>query len=107
MTLARLLEECSSRNVELRPDGDKLRVKAAVGVVTGELRNELVRHKPAILRMLLWDPLVPRGWIASAWAGRLEYLSRVCMHADRGQELKQWAATVREAHGLEGEEEVG
>ncbi len=101
MTLGILLKECSARSIELRPDGDKLRVKAPVGVVTGELRNELVRHKPAILKMLRWDPLVPRGWIASAWAGRLEYMSRNCMHADRGQELGQWAATVREVHGLD------
>ena len=100
MTLGILLKECSARSIELRPDGDKLRVKASVGVVTDELRNELVRHKPAILRMLRWDPLVPRGWLPSAWHGRLIHMAEICMHLARAEELRAWADAVAAIHGL-------
>ena len=103
MTLTALLKECSSRNIELRPDGDKLRVKAPVGAVSGKLRNELVRHKPGILNMLRWNPLVPEGWTASSWHGRLAYLAEICMHADRAKELTLWADAVAAVHGLDRE----
>ena len=100
MTLATLLKECSARRIELRPDGDKLRVKAPAGVVTGDLRNELVRHKPAILRLLRWNPLVPDGWTASAWHGRLTHMAKICIHHDKAVELQAWAQVVGCVHGL-------
>ena len=54
MTVATLLRDLSALGVELRSEGGMLHVGAPVGVVTPELRHELPRHKPTVLRALRW-----------------------------------------------------
>ncbi len=101
MTVDVLLRELSARGVELWPRGSKLKVKAPPGAVTPELRRALVELKPAVLRVLRWDPLIPDGWTPEAWRGRLLHMARICMRASRAEELDEWAAAVADRHGLD------
>ena len=103
MTTTQLLEERSSRGITLEPQGDQIRVTSPPGSLTPTLRQELVDRKPDVLRILLRDPLVPAGWTPEAWHGRLLHLARICMHADRAEELQEWAAAVALRYGLAGE----
>ncbi|WP_437228003.1 hypothetical protein SH661x_000666 [Planctomicrobium sp. SH661] len=71
MTLSMLFEACGRSGIELRPDGVGVRVKAPQGIVTPDLREELIRHKPTILA------LIPPGWpvdvpLPSWWAELVE-----------------------------------
>jgi TubC N-terminal docking domain len=52
MTAHALLSELRGLGVSLAPDGERLFVEAPVGVVTGELRAELVENKRALLELL-------------------------------------------------------
>ena len=104
MTIARLLEQLSSRGITLEPAGVQLRVVSPPGALTPTLRRELVGRKPELLVILKnrdrWNPLIPAGWTAAAWHGRLLHMAKICMHADRAEELRAWAAVV----ALEGTE---
>ena len=53
MSIARdLLAELKSLGVEVTPNGDKLKVKAPVGIITPTLRDRLTEAKPELLRLL-------------------------------------------------------
>ena len=104
---ATILADLQRRGVVVKTNGDRLRLDAPVGVLTPDVVDRVKHHKSQVLAILRsepnrtqWDPLVPAGWTAEAWHGRLVYLAKICMHADRSRELEQWAATVREVHGL-------
>jgi hypothetical protein len=52
MTAAALLAELQRRGASLTANGDKLRVEAPVGTLTPDIREALVRFKPALLAIL-------------------------------------------------------
>lgn len=47
-----LLQELQEVGCELRPEGDRLRVRAPAGVLTDELRSLIREHKAALLGLL-------------------------------------------------------
>ncbi len=106
MTAVQLIQKVRRQGIELKAAGNRIRYRPP-DALTENLRAELRARKEDVLKVLRsevgaarWNPLVPEGWTASAWHGRLIYMARICMHADRGEELKQWADAVRQAHGL-------
>ena len=101
MTATELLAELSTLGVEVRRRGDKLQVKGPRGAVTHDLLDTLSRLKPAVLRILRWDPLVPAGWTPEAWHGRLSYMAKICDYPDRAEELRDRAAAVADRYGLD------
>ena len=52
MSVAALLAELRSRDLQLWADGDQLRCSAPAGVLTPQLRDQLQRHKGVILEFL-------------------------------------------------------
>lgn len=52
MSVAALLAELRSRDMQLWADGDQLRCNAPAGVLTPQLRDQLQRHKGVILEFL-------------------------------------------------------
>ena len=52
MTAHELLMTCRQAGIVLAADGDCIDVDAPAGVLTPDLRNELTRHKPALLELL-------------------------------------------------------
>lgn len=52
MTPAALLARLRALGVDLRADGDALRYRAPAGVLTPELRQELIEHKEELLELL-------------------------------------------------------
>jgi len=50
-----LLEKLRQCDVRLEADGGLLRVDAPPGAVTEELRDELNKHKPKLLKLLEWE----------------------------------------------------
>jgi len=69
MSAARnLLAELQTKGVEITPSGDRLRIKAPVGIITPELRDRLAAAKPDLLQLLtdeLPAPRYPHVWIAT------------------------------------------
>lgn len=55
MTAKTLLEDLRSRDVVLRADGDNLRIDAPSGVLTDQLRDALMEHKPRLIKLLTWE----------------------------------------------------
>lgn len=49
MTARKLLEEAECLGIRIWREGDLIRAKAPVGVLTSEIRDEIVRHKPELL----------------------------------------------------------
>jgi len=47
-----LLALCVAKGIELSANEDKLRVEAAPGIITEEIKAALLLHKPELLRML-------------------------------------------------------
>jgi len=73
MTPEAIVEALKMRDVHVEVVGDKLRCRAAVGVLTPELRQALAEHKAALLRLLTvpasddhHDRLEPRCAICGA-----------------------------------------
>jgi hypothetical protein len=52
MTLTELLDTTTAAGIRLEAQGDRLHVEAPAGIVTANLRDELARHKPALLTLL-------------------------------------------------------
>jgi hypothetical protein len=52
MSPAVLLQKLREIGCELRPEGDRLRVRAPAGVLTDELRSLIREHKAELLRLL-------------------------------------------------------
>lgn len=52
MTAAEILVECRRRGIELRPDGDRVRVRAPAGALDDNLRAGLREHRAELVRML-------------------------------------------------------
>jgi hypothetical protein len=52
MTAHKFLMTCQEAGIMLAADGDCIEVDAPAGVLTPELRDELARHKPALLVLL-------------------------------------------------------
>lgn len=50
--VADILATCRRAGIRLQPRGDRLHVDAPPGVLTAELRDVLIRHKPALLAAL-------------------------------------------------------
>ncbi|UCE58280.1 MAG: hypothetical protein JSU63_12650 [Phycisphaerales bacterium] len=107
MKVTEPLGELSIRGISLEARDRHIRYSAPRGTLTPELRRELSRHKPELLSVLRdrrasgrWNPLVPRGWTPEAWHGRLQHMARICMHADRAEELRAWAAAVSDRYSL-------
>lgn len=61
MTAEAILERLRSLGARLSVAGDKLRVEAPTGVLTPELRRELIEHKAELLRLLrpFTPPVLP------------------------------------------------
>ena len=53
MTLAELIDSCSGLNIKLSVDGEQLKIRAAAGVVSAELRAALMEHKAALVARLV------------------------------------------------------
>jgi len=105
MTVTSLLKELSARGVRLQRDDGHIHVRAPRGVVTRELHQALVQHKPELLDILKakstrWDPLIPRGWTPTAWHGRLTYLAARSEtdHPEGAEKLRAWATAVAKEH---------
>ena len=79
---AALLAHLTARGVTLAAEGDRLRVRAPVGVLTPEFRAEIAAHKPALLALLRGQggpnradaeaPPAPPSWPDSVPAGSAE-----------------------------------
>ncbi len=52
MNARQLLAELEQAGVILAPRGDRLHVDAPKGVVSDEIRHQMVRHKPELLRLV-------------------------------------------------------
>nr|DAB41917.1 TPA_exp: ArzO - NRPS (Cy, A, Ox, PCP) [Fischerella sp. PCC 9339] len=52
MNLNELLTELSQQNMELRAEGDQVRVRAAKGTLTPEIRDSIAEHKTQLLDLL-------------------------------------------------------
>lgn len=90
MKVAQLLAELSEQGVQLRADGDHLRIRAPKGVMTTEMRDLLVKHKAELVLLLRQHttsinatelPLVPvsreRDLLLSFAQQRMWFLSRL------------------------------
>ncbi|MDP8974353.1 MAG: hypothetical protein M3N45_14590 [Actinomycetota bacterium] len=55
MSTQALLDDLRSRGISLESDGQMLHVDAPVDVFVEELRTELARHKPKLLKLLEWE----------------------------------------------------
>jgi len=73
MTAAALLAELRNRGASVAVVGNRLRVEAPVGAITPEIRETLVRFKPALLAILN-DPEEPG----------------TCEHVADDPELAEW-----------------
>ena len=72
MSPHRLLADLRQQGVTLERRGDRLRVDAPQGVLTPEIRADLVAHKAAILQVLASPPTEPAQTVRdlrAAWAG--------------------------------------
>jgi hypothetical protein len=58
VTAAALVERLQARGVELRVDGDRLRLRPA-GAISADEVEAIKRHKPAILRLLATTTTAP------------------------------------------------
>lgn len=69
MSAARnLLAELQTLGVEITPNGDRLHIKAPVGIITPAIRETLASHKADILNLLAANnpaPRYPYVWIAT------------------------------------------
>jgi amino acid adenylation domain-containing protein/FkbH-like protein/FkbM family methyltransferase len=61
VTLAQLLEELRARNVRVWEEGGQLRLRAAAGTLSEELRQELQRQKADLLALLAHGHLTARA----------------------------------------------
>lgn len=52
MSAETLLRELTDRGVRVTRDGQRLRVRAPRGILTEDVREALIEHKPAILELL-------------------------------------------------------
>jgi hypothetical protein len=62
MTLLGLLAELEERNVKVFLAGDKLRLEAPAGVLTPDMKEALVKHKPALMSLLSGQPVEVLFW---------------------------------------------
>src|SRR5581483_4156239 len=60
MTVETLLTELRVRRVQIRAEGQDLRVRAAKGTLTPDLRAALREHKPALLALLRGGEEIPK-----------------------------------------------
>lgn len=98
-----LLAEARRAGLTVRADGERL-------TVSGPRRCEslaklLLEHKPAVMAALKFD--MPDGWTAESWIRRLRYMSEICIHPTRADELRKWADGLALAAGIESEEQNG
>ena len=61
MTPTDLLNELTRRGVILEPNGDRLRYKAPVGVLTPELKQAIAAQKAALVQILAGEALAPEA----------------------------------------------
>ena len=62
MTPLDLLAELERRNVKVSLAGDKLRLEAPAGVLTPDMKEALVKHKPALMSLLSGQPVEVLFW---------------------------------------------
>ena len=55
MTPIDLIARLRNAGIRLKAIDGELEVDAPAGALTSELRDEIVRHKPALLRLLSWS----------------------------------------------------
>ncbi len=70
MTPTNLLTELERRNVKVSLAGDKLRVEAPAGVLTPDLKEVLIKHKPLIMVLLKMNSTNPPLKIAKPEANQ-------------------------------------
>ena len=69
MNAQELITELSRQGVNIEAVGDELRINAPKGVLTSELRQELVEHKQAILTLFKPPPI---AWTEATWDRRMD-----------------------------------
>ena len=62
MTPIDLLAELGQRNVKVFLAGDKLRLEAPAEVLTPDMKEALVKHKPALMSLLSGQPVEVLFW---------------------------------------------
>lgn len=62
MTAAELMDKLERLGVKLSISGDKLRLQAPVGVITPELKEAVLKHKPALMALLSGQPVEVVFW---------------------------------------------
>ena len=79
MTATELVHTLTALDVRLAVQGDRLRVDTPRGVITAELRQALIDHKPELLQLLRSATGTPSGdsprnWAAVGGRGRSNHL---------------------------------
>jgi hypothetical protein len=114
MTAAAFLDNLKARGAVLTVNGDRIRIRAPAQVVTPEVREALVQHKPDLLR-LLTGPSPTRkcppfrfvdgvmefgdicaGWTPTKWAEELRRKADRCdrYRPDIADHYRRWAADI-------------
>ena len=91
---AELLRDLSAAGVEVRRDGDRLRVRAPKGVITTELLDRLKAEKPRLLEALRPRRVIVRFRLARAdgWASAI---------GAPGMSTEAIIRDLRERHGVD------
>lgn len=97
MSALALMRDLEVAGVILEARGDRLHIDAPVGVVTSEIRDSLVRHKPELLAILAADLAEYENWapvdMPVAWTDRPDVITVVEDLADSGMRPRRIART--------------
>ncbi len=96
-----LLRKARDAGLTVTAEGGRLRIRGPR--CAERLARRPIENKASVLPLLRWGPLVPTGWPPSAWRGRLQYMARICMRADRARELGEWAQAVADMFEIDRE----
>lgn len=102
MNALELISQVEQLGITLRVVGDKLRVKAQLGIITSSIKAELASHKPEIIQLLSKpSPRLPAGRVYQAVVDTNGVHKSMAVICPCGDDLSKIRETINDRFGAE------